>query len=127
MPPSLLRSSGTTRSRGWQSQFGFEIRRIAMEQALRLVLRFLVTCGVTGVGCLAQPARPPLQPLQQQTQQPVQPQGQPTSENVRPNYTLGPNDQITIRAFGVDEINEKSFRIGADGTLILPLVGTLRA
>lgn len=34
---------------------------------------------------------------------------------VSPNYTLGPTDHILIRAPGADEINERPFRINAEG------------
>jgi polysaccharide biosynthesis/export protein len=46
---------------------------------------------------------------------------------IRPNYVLGPNDQILIRAPGVEEINEKPFRIDAEGNISLPLAGRFRA
>jgi polysaccharide export outer membrane protein len=46
---------------------------------------------------------------------------------MRPNYELGPNDQILIRAPGADEINERPFRIDAEGYINLPLVGRVRA
>src|SRR5688500_1030097 len=49
------------------------------------------------------------------------------SDSIRPNYVLGPNDQILIRAPGADEINEKPFRIDAEGYVNLPLVGRVRA
>jgi polysaccharide export outer membrane protein len=47
--------------------------------------------------------------------------------SMRPNYELGPNDQILIRAPGADEINERPFRIDAEGYINLPLVGRVRA
>jgi len=47
-------------------------------------------------------------------------------DSIRPNYMLGPNDQILIRT-EAEEINEKPFRIDADGNLNLPLVGKIRA
>jgi polysaccharide export outer membrane protein len=46
---------------------------------------------------------------------------------IRPNYVLGPNDQILVRAPQVEEINEKPFRIDAEGNINLPLVGKVRA
>ncbi len=46
---------------------------------------------------------------------------------VSPNYTLGANDQILIRAPGMDEINERPFRIDAEGFLNLPVVGRIKA
>src|SRR5216684_721675 len=57
-----------------------------------------------------QPSPPPLQP-----------------DAIRPNYTLGPNDQILVRAPEAEEINEKPFRIDADGNINLPLVGRVHA
>jgi polysaccharide export outer membrane protein len=46
---------------------------------------------------------------------------------VRPNYTLGPNDQILVRAPEAEEINEKPFRIDADGNVNMPLIGRVHA
>jgi polysaccharide biosynthesis/export protein len=48
-------------------------------------------------------------------------------DSIRPNYILGPNDQFLVRAPGVDEINERPFRIDAEGFVNLPLIGRLRA
>jgi len=45
---------------------------------------------------------------------------------IRPNYVLGPNDQILIRT-QAEEINEKPFRIDADGNINLPLLGRVHA
>ena len=52
--------------------------------------------------------------------------GEPPAE-VSPNYTLGANDQILIRAPEAEEINERPFRIDTDGFLTLPLIGRIRA
>lgn len=49
------------------------------------------------------------------------------AERLRPNYILGPGDQILIRAFEVEEISEKPFRIDGDGNLNLPLLGKIHA
>ncbi len=46
-------------------------------------------------------------------------------DTVRPNYVLGPNDQILIRAPEAEEINQKPFRIDGDGNINLPLVGRI--
>jgi len=46
---------------------------------------------------------------------------------ISPNYTLGANDQILIRAPGMDEINERPFRIDTEGFLSLPTIGRIRA
>jgi polysaccharide export outer membrane protein len=48
------------------------------------------------------------------------------TEQVRANYTLGPNDQILIRS-QVEDISERPYRIDAAGNIELPLVGTLKA
>lgn len=46
---------------------------------------------------------------------------------VRPDYELGPNDQILIGVPELDEINQRPFRIDADGFINLPLIGRVRA
>ncbi|HTR34456.1 MAG TPA: polysaccharide biosynthesis/export family protein [Bryobacteraceae bacterium] len=48
-------------------------------------------------------------------------------ETIRPNYVLGPNDQIMIREPDAEEINEKPFRLDADGNITLPLLGKVHA
>jgi polysaccharide biosynthesis/export protein len=48
-------------------------------------------------------------------------------DTVRPNYVLGANDQILIRAPEAEEINQKPFRIDGDGNINLPLVGRIHA
>jgi polysaccharide export outer membrane protein len=42
-------------------------------------------------------------------------------------YTLGPDDQIMVRALHVPEIPDKPIRIEADGSIHLPLVGKIQA
>jgi polysaccharide biosynthesis/export protein len=46
---------------------------------------------------------------------------------VRPDYRLGPEDQIVIRTPQVSEINERPFRIDSEGFVELPIVGRIRA
>jgi len=49
---------------------------------------------------------------------------------IRPNYVLGPNDQVLIRVNppgSADEVNDKPFRIDADGNINLPLLGRIHA
>ena len=59
---------------------------------------------------------------------PIQPSPPPLApDTVRPNYTLGPNDQILVRAPEAEEINEKPFRIDADGNVNMPLIGRVHA
>lgn len=43
------------------------------------------------------------------------------------SYTLGPDDQIMVRALHVPEIPDKPIRIEADGSIHLPLVGRVEA
>ena len=45
------------------------------------------------------------------------------SDKLRPNYVLGPGDQITIRAFEVEEIGDRPFRIDSEGDINLPVLG----
>ena len=47
--------------------------------------------------------------------------GVPTS------YPLGPGDQLAIQVVDAEEFNGKGFRVGEQGDLDLPLVGTLHA
>ena len=83
-------------------------------------------------------AQPPEQPAPAQGQNPQRPpdnanQGQPAvprelpQDAIRPNYVLGANDQVLIRAAAVEEINERPFRIDAEGNINLPLLGRVRA
>ncbi len=65
-------------------------------------------------------------------QQPPNPtQNQPPrdlpADSLRPNYVLGANDQILIRVAEAEEINEKPFRIDAEGNVNLPIVGRIHA
>ncbi len=46
---------------------------------------------------------------------------------IRPDYVLGPNDQILIRSAQAEEINEKPFRVDSDGNITLPIAGKIKA
>src|ERR1700689_2484601 len=48
-------------------------------------------------------------------------------DTVRPNYILGPNDQILIRAPEAEELDNRPFRIDGDGNISLPLIGRIHA
>jgi polysaccharide export outer membrane protein len=68
---------------------------------------------------------------QQPAQQPgggvgPQPPGQ-QQPALRPDYVLGPNDQILVRSPQAEEINEKPFRVDADGFVTLPIAGKIKA
>lgn len=67
---------------------------------------------------------------QQPAPQSATPSTQPaesSGDRIRPNYVLGPGDQIVIRAFQVDEISDKPFRLNSEGDLDLPVVGRVHA
>lgn len=54
-------------------------------------------------------------------------QGLPApAEGLRPNYVLRPGDQILIRAFEMEEISERPFRIDGDGFVNLPVLGRMK-
>ncbi len=48
----------------------------------------------------------------------------PTPVAIRPDYVLGPNDQILVRS-NVEELSERPFRVDADGIITFPLVNRL--
>jgi polysaccharide export outer membrane protein len=53
-------------------------------------------------------------------------QGQvPTVNLLRPDYTLGPNDQILVRVPNAEELNERPFRVDSEGSIVFPIVGRL--
>lgn len=57
---------------------------------------------------------------------PQRPGTQTSVETIRPNYELGPTDQVMIHAPESEEINDKTFRVEDDGTITLPLVGIVK-
>ena len=65
--------------------------------------------------------------LAPQAQPPTGAAAPQSGASVRPDYILGANDQILLRAPGVAEINEQPFRINAEGFLELPIVGRVTA
>lgn len=78
-----------------------------------------------GLGALlvAALASAQLQPQPPNTQLPVA-QGIP---GLRPDYELGPNDQILITVPELPEINGRPFRIDSDGNIDLPLINRVHA
>jgi polysaccharide export outer membrane protein len=46
---------------------------------------------------------------------------------IRPDYVLGPNDQVFVRVPQEEQMNERPFRVDADGYMSLPIVGRIRA
>src|SRR5437868_15516420 len=94
---------------------------------LRLTLRrlkcFTIIFAVAAVLAVAQtPTQPPAGATGQNPAQAAPPRDLPP-DVIRPNYILGPNDQILIRAPQAEEINEKPFRVDSEGNINLPLIG----
>jgi polysaccharide biosynthesis/export protein len=85
-----------------------------------------------GTGLAQVQAPPPQQRTQQpatgrQVQPAVQPvQVPPLAEPLRPNYVLGAGDVIQVRALGVEEVGDRTFRIEGNGEIVLPVVGTIK-
>ena len=46
---------------------------------------------------------------------------------LRPNYVLGPGDQILLRAFEMEEMSDKPFLVDGDGNINVPVLGRLKA
>lgn len=67
------------------------------------------------------------QPGQPQQAQPPAQQTAPAGEALRPNYVLGPGDQIMIRAFEMEEIGERPLLIDGDGNINIPRLGVVHA
>jgi polysaccharide export outer membrane protein len=53
--------------------------------------------------------------------------GARTADEVNLNYPIGPGDVLEINAQYVDELKGKSVRVEGDGTIDLPLLGSIRA
>jgi polysaccharide export outer membrane protein len=98
----------------------------------RQCIRTLLLLSTAGLLALAQTPAQPGQAQGQNQQRPAETQS-PTiprelpQDSIRPNYVLGANDQVLVRARDVEEINEKPFRIDAEGNINLPLLGRIRA
>src|SRR5689334_480140 len=52
---------------------------------------------------------------------------QNADQKIRSTYVLGPDDQFTVRGMHADEMLDKPFRVEADGSVRLPLIGTMTA
>jgi len=60
-------------------------------------------------------------------QDPNPPTAAQKGEDLRTNYVLGAGDVITITAIDAEEISDKPFRIGVNGTISVPMVGRIQA
>jgi polysaccharide export outer membrane protein len=116
-------------------------KQIAAHGFCQAVLLALVLSLTVAIPVLAQQAQPALgdnpQTPGDNPQQPgaanpaspnaAQPAQQLPPDTLRPNYVLGPNDQILVRAPEAEEIDNRPFRIDGDGNINLPLVGHIHA
>jgi polysaccharide export outer membrane protein len=84
-------------------------------------------CIAGGLICFSAAAQTPQPPSASAPQPALNSASAAGFSSVRPDYTLGPNDQILVRAPQADEINERPFRVDADGFINLPIVGRVRA
>src|SRR5581483_5310642 len=50
-----------------------------------------------------------------------------TPQQTPQNYVLGPEDQLKIWAFGIDEISDKPIRVDPSGNIDLPVAGKIHA
>jgi polysaccharide export outer membrane protein len=62
--------------------------------------------------------------LSQAPAQPPAPQP-PPPQSIRPDYALGPNDQVLVRS-SAEELNERPFRVDNDGFITFPLVNRIQ-
>jgi polysaccharide export outer membrane protein len=89
--------------------------------------RFLCGLGALALTFLPQLAHGQAAPAGQQPGQTRPETPAAATFAVRPDYTLGPNDQILIRAPLADDINERPFRVDSDGFITLPTYGRIQA
>lgn len=82
--------------------------------------------ALTGSAALSA-QQPPAQPAP--ARQGVQPgvRRPGTLESIRPTYTLGVGDQITIHAPGMEEISDNPYRVDSEGNINLPILGKISA
>src|SRR5690348_912752 len=50
-----------------------------------------------------------------------------TADTPRPDYVLGPGDQIVLWAVDLDDVSQKPVRVDAAGYVTLPLAGRIKA
>lgn len=105
---------------------------LVLHQVVFVALALSLVASIPVFGQQAQPAQgdnaqPPAGAPNPAAQNAPQPAQQLPPDTVRPNYVLGPNDQILIRAPEAEEIDNRPFRIDGDGNINLPLVGRIHA
>jgi polysaccharide biosynthesis/export protein len=94
-------------------------------KASRRLIAFWFAVLLSSLGLAQQP--PPGQPTPAPAQaNPIQQPAELPADSIRPNYVLGPSDQFLIRAPAMEELNDRPFRIDAEGFVNLPVIGRLR-
>jgi polysaccharide export outer membrane protein len=99
-----------------------------MRASVLRLLPALIVLGELAWGQAPQQALPAQQGLQPPAATPA-PAPPVTSQidQLRPTYVLRPGDQILIRAFELEEIGERPYRIDGDGFVDLPVLGRIKA
>ncbi len=103
------------------TQLGATMKR----SIIRLLLGLLIQTGFAFCQPVPTAQTAGAQAGQQQAAQPTETTGQ--SQQLRLNYVIHSGDQILIRAFEVDEISERPFRVDGDGFINIPLLGRVKA
>lgn len=85
---------------------------------------FAAICGTIAAGSVSA-QKAPATPTQSAQPPAAAPAAIPTPTS--PAYVLGPEDEITVRALDVDEIDGKAARVDPSGNVDLPLVGKVKA
>src|SRR4051812_6024177 len=96
-----------------------------MNQSVRFLAAWLVIFQFT-LCAQAPPPVPQQQPAGTPAPQEARPIADP-SDRLRPTYVLRPGDQILIRAFEMEEIGDRPYRIDGDGYISLPQLGRIKA
>src|SRR5437763_15935491 len=82
-------------------------------------------CWLLAISLPAQELPPSQAPQPQQL--PAPPPLGLTPQQLRTTYPLGANDQISVQAIDIDELNGKVFRVDSEGNIIVPQVGNIPA
>lgn len=85
------------------------------------LIRCIVLWLVYSHSLLAQPVQPPIASPSVTNTLP----SSAASGRLRPNYVLGPGDQIVLKAFEMEEVSERPFLIEGDGSINLPQLGRI--
>ena len=104
----------------------------------KMILLSLCFQGLTLVPALAQavvpadgrvgtPLNAPVAGTVPDTAAATAPTAPPAAPTNITSYILGPEDQITVRVFAADDIPDKPVQIDNDGSVTLPMIGSVRA